>query len=274
MALNATLNLKKKMQAGKVVFGQTIGPGNDPEKTVQALKSYGYDFIMMENEHSLVNKETVYEYIGVSRKMELPILLRPEEKDANYRCFMDAGVNGLMMPGVNTVEDALFAVNQCYFTPIGHRGTGIGMSPYLLDGQNAGEMLLSDICEYVNDNVVLFPQTESLQCISNLHRILSLEGITGTIVGANDLVLDIYGTPPKMLRSESATAKPVEDRLREIARICQQAKKVAGIGGFAPKGLAKWAKEGYTLFMLGNVMDNNYEKLKPGIEEMKSLLGL
>jgi 2-keto-3-deoxy-L-rhamnonate aldolase RhmA len=274
MALNATLNLKKKMQAGKVVFGQTIGPGNDPEKTVQALKSYGYDFIMMENEHSLVNKETVYEYIGASRKMELPILLRPEEKDANYRCFMDAGVNGLMMPGVNTVEDALFAVNQCYFTPIGHRGTGIGMSPYLLDGQNAGEMLLSDICEYVNDNVVLFPQTESLQCISNLHRILSLEGITGTIVGANDLMLDIYGTPPKMLRSESATAKPVEDRLREIARICQQAKKVAGIGGFAPKGLAKWAKEGYTLFMLGNVMDNNYEKLKPGIEEMKSLLGL
>lgn len=274
MALNATLNLKKKMQAGKVVFGQTIGPGNDPEKTVQALKSYGYDFIMMENEHSLVNKETVYEYIGASRKMELPILLRPEEKDANYRCFMDAGVNGLMMPGVNTVEDALFAVNQCYFTPIGHRGTGIGMSPYLLDGQNAGEMLLSDICEYVNDNVVLFPQTESLQCISNLRRILSLEGITGTIVGANDLVLDIYGTPPKMLRSETVKTKPVEDRLREIARICQQAKKVAGIGGFAPKGLAKWAKEGYTLFMLGNVMNNNYEKLKPGIEEMKSLLGL
>lgn len=274
MALNATLNLKKKMQAGKVVFGQTIGPGNDPEKTVQALKSYGYDFIMMENEHSLVNKETVYEYIGASRKMELPILLRPEEKDANYRCFMDAGVNGLMMPGVNTVEDALFAVNQCYFTPIGHRGTGIGMSPYLLDGQNAGEMLLSDICEYVNDNVVLFPQTESLQCISNLHRILSLEGITGTIVGANDLVLDIYGTPPKMLRSETVKTKPVEDRLREIARICQQAKKVAGIGGFAPKGLAKWAKEGYTLFMLGNVMNNNYEKLKPSIEEMKSLLGL
>ncbi len=274
MALNATLNLKKKMQAGKIVFGQTIGPGNDPEKTVQALKSYGYDFIMMENEHSLVNKETVYEYIGASRKMELPILLRPEEKDANYRCFMDAGVNGLMMPGVNTVEDALFAVNQCYFTPIGHRGTGIGMSPYLLDSQNAGEMLLSDICEYVNDNVVLFPQTESLQCISNLHRTLSLEGITGTIVGANDLVLDIYGTPPKMLRSETVTAKPVEDRLREIARICQQAKKVAGIGGFAPKGLARWAKEGYTLFMLGNVMNNNYEKLKPGIEEMKSLLGL
>ncbi|HEY50775.1 MAG TPA: hypothetical protein G4O20_03105 [Dehalococcoidia bacterium] len=274
MALNATVNLKKKMQAGKIVFGQTIGPGNDPEKTAQALKDYGFDFIMIENEHSLVNKETVYEYIRVSRKLELPILMRPEEKDANYRCFMDAGVNGLMLPGINTVEDALFAVEQCYFPPMGHRGTGVGLSPYLMDGQNPAEMLLSDICEYVNNNVVLFPMTENLQCINNLHRILSLEGVAGTIVGTNDLVLDIYGTPPKMLRSETASAPPVEEKLREIGRISQKAKKVAGIGGFAPKGLAKWAKEGYQLFMLGNVMDNNYERLKSNIDEMKSLLGL
>jgi len=274
MALNLTLNLKKKMQEGKIVFGLTIGPGNDPEKTVQALKDYGFDFIMIENEHSLVNKETVYEYIRLSRKMELPILMRPEEKDANYRCFMDAGINGLMLPGINTVEDALFAVEQCYFPPMGHRGTGIGLSPYLMDGQNAAEMLLSDICEYVNDNVMLFPMTENIQCINNLERILGLEGITGTIVGTNDLVLDIYGAPPKMLRSETVSAPPVEERLRQIGHTSQKAGKVAGIGGFAPKGLAKWAKEGYQLFMLGHVMDNNYENAKPRIDEMKSLLGL
>lgn len=274
MALNVTLNLKKQMEEGKIVFGQTIGPGNDPEETVAALKEYGYDFIMMENEHSLVDKETIYEYIRVSRKLEMPILLRPEEKDGHFRCFMDAGVNGLMIPGISTVEETLYAINQCYFPPIGHRGTGIGMSPYLLDSQNPAEMPLSDICTYINDNVVLFPMTENLQCISNLHRILSLEGVTGTIVGTNDLVLDIYGTPPKMLRSETASAPVVEEKLREIARICQQAGKVAGIGGFAPKGLAKWAKEGYQLFMLGYVIDNNYQKLRPPIEEMKSLLGL
>jgi len=274
MALNVTLNLKRKMKEGKIVFGHTIGPGNDPEKTVKASKDYGFDFIMMENEHSLVDKETVYEYIRVSRKLEMPILMRPEEKDANYRCFMDAGVNGLMLPCVNTVEETIYAINQCYFPPIGHRGTGIGLSPYLLDSQNAAEMLLSDTCEYVNNNLVLFPMMESGQGISNLHRILSLEGVTGTIVGTNDLVLDVYGTPPKMLRSETVSSKPVEDKLREIGRTCKKAKKVAGIGGFAPKGLAKWAKEGYQLFMLGNVMDNNYEKLKPAIAEMKSLLGL
>jgi len=274
MTLNVTYNFKKRLQAGEVVFGQTIGPGNDPEKTVKALKDFGFDFIMMENEHSLVNKETIFEYIRASRKFDIPILMRPEEKNAHFRCYMDAGVNGLMLPGVNTVEETVYAIDQCYFSPIGHRGTGIGMSPYLLDFQNLANMLLSEITEYVNNNIVLFPMTESVQCISNLHRILSLEGVTGTIVGTNDLVLDIYGTPPKMLRSETVAADIVEERLREIAQICKKTGRIAGIGGFAPKGLAKWAKEGYQLFMLGYVIDGNVEKLRAPIEEMKSLLGL
>ncbi len=273
MALNVTDNFRKRLQAGEIVFGQTIGPGNDPEKTVKALKDFGYNFIMMETEHSLVNKETIFEYIRASRKFEIPILMRPEEKDAHFRCYMDAGVNGLMLPGINTVEETIYAIDQCYFPPIGHRGSGVGMSPYLLDFQNLAEMPLSDITEYVNNNVVLFPMTESLSCISNLHRILSLDGITGTIVGTNDLSLDIYGTPPKMLRSEIVTTDIVEEKLRQIARICQQTGKVAGIGGIAPKGLAKWAKEGYQLFILGYVIDGNVDNLRRNIEEMKSLLG-
>ena len=274
MALNVTYNFKERLQAGEIVFGQTIGPGNDPEKTVKSLQDFGFDFIMMETEHSLVNKETIFEYIRASRKLEIPILMRPEEKDAHFRGYLDAGINGLMLPGINTVEETIYAINQSYFPPIGHRGSGVGMSPYLLDSQNLAEMPLSEITEYVNNNLLLFPMTESRQCISDLHRILSLEGVTGTIVGINDLVLDIYETPPKMLRSETVATDIVEDKLRQIAQICREAGKVAGIGGFAPKGLSKWAKEGYQLFMLGYVIDNNVDNLRPRIEEMKSLIGL
>ncbi len=273
MATNVTLEFKKRLQAGELVYGQTIGPGNDPDKTVEALKGFGYDFVMMENEHSLVNKETIFEYIRVSRDVEIPILLRPEEKWANFRCYLDAGVNGMMVPGTNTVEEALYAVNQSYFPPVGHRGAGIGMSPYLLDGQNPAEMPLLTITSYVNDNMVLFPQTESVKCIGNLRHILNLEGVNGTIVGTNDLVLDIGGISATALRSETVATEAVEDRLRQIARICRETGKVAGIGGIAPRGLAKWAKEGYQLFMLGYVINNNVDTLKAGIDEMKSLVG-
>lgn len=273
MEKNVTYKLKLKMQAGERVFGQTIGPGGDPEKTVRALKDFGFDFIMMENEHSLVDKETIFEYIRASRKMDIPILMRPEENFANFRCYLDAGVNGLMLPQVNTVEEAVRAVNQAYFPPIGHRGSGIGLSPYLLDFQNRDEVPLLTLIEYINNNTVVFPQTESLEGISNLPRILRQEGVTGTIVGANDLALGIGGIDPKALMSELTATDVMEEKLRQIVKICKDADKVAGIGGFAPKGLAKWAKEGYQLLMVGNVIDGNVDNLKVGIEEVKFLLG-
>jgi 4-hydroxy-2-oxoheptanedioate aldolase len=273
MEKNVTYKLKLKMQSGKKVFGHTVGPGNEPLKTVQAFKDYGYDFIMIENEHSLVGKETVYEYIRASRQMAVPILMRPEENDSNFRCHLDGGVNGLMLPQVNTVEEVVSAVDRAYFPPIGHRGSGLGLSPYLLDSQSPAEVPFLELTEYVNNNTVLFPQTESLACISNLPRILSLEGVTGTIVGSNDLALNIGGIQPKALMPEITASKPVEERLAQILAICQDSGKVAGIGGLPVSRLAQWAKRGYQLFMLGYVIDGNLEILRTRIEEMKSLMG-
>ncbi|MBA7695994.1 4-hydroxy-2-oxo-heptane-1,7-dioate aldolase [subsurface metagenome] len=273
MALNVTYNLKLKMQAGEKVFGQIIGPGNEPEKTVKALKDFGYDFIMMENEHSLVDKETVFEYIRASRKLGIPILMRPEENFANFRCYLDAGVNGFMLPQVNTVEEVVSAINRAYFPPIGQRGSGLGLSPYLLDFQDHNKIPFLTLLEYINNNMVVFPQTETLQCIKNLPRILRLEGVTGTIVGSNDLALDIGGIDPKALMSEMTATPIIEEKFREILKICKDAGKVAGISGFPVKRLAEWAREGYQLIILGYVIDGNVDTLRPHIEEIKSLIG-
>lgn len=273
MGKNATYNMKLKLQAGGKIFGQLIGPGGDPWETVKALKDLGDDFFMLELEHSLVSKETVSEYIRVSREMDMPILMRTEDKAAYFRCYLDAGVNGLMLPLVDTVEEAAHAVNMSYFPPIGHRGTGIGLSPYLIDFQDLTETPFLTLTKYINNNTVLFPQTESLENISNLHRILSLEGITGTIVGPYDLALNIGGIDPKATGNEMVNAPVVTEKLRQIVKICKNAGKVAGIGGFLPKDLAKWAKEGYQLLVVGYVLNGNVESLRPFIEEARALIG-
>lgn len=272
MEKNVTYNLKLKMRSGQKIFGTLVGPGNEPEQTVRALKDFGYDFIMVDLEHSLVHKENVYAYIRAAKETGIPFLMRPEDKAAHFRCYLDAGVNGLMSPLLGTVEEAVHAVNQSYFPPIGHRGSGIGITPYLIDFQNPAEVPFLALTEYINNNTVVFPMTESLENIGNLHRILSLEGVTGTIVGTFDLALNIGGIDPKALMPEVIAADSVEEKLRQIARICREAGKVAGIGGFSPEGYAKWAKEGYQLFILGYVIAGNVDSLKPLIEEARALI--
>jgi len=273
LGLNATFNMKKKLAAGEKVFGQLIGPGGDPGKTVQALKNLGDGFIMLETEHSLMDKETVWAYIHVCHEMDMPLLMRTEDKAAYYRCYLDAGVNGLMLPLVNTLSEAVHGVNMSYFPPIGHRGTGIGLSPYQIDFQDLTKVPFRSLMDYINNNTMLFPQTESLQNISNLHQILSLDGIDGTIVGPFDLAVNIGNIDPKAVATEVVTAPAVEERLKQILQICQKAGKVAGIGGFVPETLAKWAKAGYNLLLVGAILDGNVEALRPAIERARELIG-
>ena len=73
--------------------------------------------------------------------------------------------------------------------------------------------------------------------------------------------------------AEITASKAVEERLAQILAICQDADKVAGVGGLPVNRLAEWAKRGYQLFMLGYVIDGNLEILRTRIEEMKSLIG-
>jgi len=265
--------MKKKLEAGENVFGQLVGPGGEPEKTVKALKDLGDGFVMLETEHSLVNKETVWEYIRVCHEMDMPLLMRTEDKAAFFRCYLDAGVNGLMLPLVNTMEEAAHAVDMSYFPPIGHRGTGIGLSPYQIDSQDLTKVPFRSLMDYINNNTMLFPQTESLENISNLHHILSLEGVNGTIVGPFDLAIDMGGIDPKATGAEMITAPAVEERLKQILQICRKAGKIAGIGGFNAETLAKWAKEGYNLLLVGSVLGGNVEAVRPAIEKARELIG-
>ena len=272
MKKNVGFDFKKRLQSGESVIGQMIGPKNDPDKTVRALQSIGYDFGCIDNEHSLVGKETIFEYIRVARELEMPIIMRPEEKTDNFRPYLDAGINGLMVSDIETVEEAIFAVNQAYFPPIGHRGMGVNMSPYLLDGQNANDMTLFEITEYVNNNAMVFPIIESEASIRELHRILRIEGVTGISVGPNDFVLSMHQLPPKVKRSELFTSEAVEARFTQIINMCKEVGKPAGMGALTPQGFMKWAKQGFRMFVLGYVIDNNAESLKPRVEELRALL--
>jgi len=270
MKLNATLDFKSRLNSGEKVFGPLVGPGNDPESTVKALKDMGYDFIMMDLEHNLIDKETVYAYVPFAHEMGMPLLMRPEESTSHFRCYLDSGVNGLMAPHLDTIEEAVYIVNQSYFPPIGHRGSG--MSKYILDLQSPADVPYMKLAQYVNDNTVVFSMTESLQNISNLPQILNLEGITGTIVGTNDLAWDIGDIDPNAMSPQIIKTPRIEEKLKQIARICREKGKAAGIGALQPKDMPRWADEGYQLFMLGRAADGDLDSLRAPIEKARALV--
>jgi len=271
--MNATRDLKARMASGEKVFGQFLGPGNDPHPTVEALKKFGYDLLIIEAEHTLVNPETVYAYVRAAAELDMPILIRPDEHNGNWRGLLDTGVNGLMLPHVDTVDEAARALDRAYFPPLGHRGAALDLSPYLLGGLDSSCTPFLQMTEYVNSNTVLFPQTESLRAISNLRQIMALDGVTGTIVGPNDLALDIGGIASGATMTEAKHSPAIERCLSEIARICREQGKIAGTGGFPLEDLARWARQGFQLFMMSYVAHGNLDASRVALEEAIRVIG-
>ena len=120
---------------------------------------------------------------------------------------------------------------------------------------------------------MFFPQAENLAVVNNLFHILNLDGVTGTIVGTNDLILDMWRVPPDELRSELLQRPAVEEKLMEIINICREAGKVGGLGGFKPQGFARWAREGYQFFLIGYAVYGNVSKIEPILKETRDLIG-
>lgn len=274
---NATYNLKRKMASGAPVFTALLGPGNDPTATIKTMKGAGFDFLILDREHSLISEEVVDTFIAVGKETGIPVFLRPEEVNASWRRFLDSGISGLYLGMVNTVEQAAYAVKQSYFPPKGHRGSSLGMNPLLLDGQSLQEAPYLSLLAYINNNTAILACTESLESITNLPGILRIEGITGVIAASQDLMLDIAtvvgDARPEAMIAERLTTDFMAAKLREILRISREAGKVAGIGGLpSAEVYAFWCKEGYRVLMLGSARDGNIDKLCHRIEEVKRLI--
>jgi len=274
MGKNATYNLKMKMQSGKKVYGVEIGHGNEPGPTVEAVKKFGYDFIWVELENCLIGKETILEYIRLAYEYDLPIVMRPESKRAYFRPYLQAGINGLMLPQVETVDDVAYAIEEAYHPPIGRRDASINpiISPYLIAYMDRNNTPYRTLCEYINDNTVIIPLCERLTCMVNLPQMLRLEGVTGALFGPSDLCADIGNINPKHLTSEMLVTKTMVEKIVQMANICREAGKVAAMGGYPPKDLARWAKEGYSLFIMGMICFGAVDPMKARIEELKSLI--
>lgn len=271
--LNVTRDLKLKLGSGDAVWAAIAGGGNDPLATVKELKMAGFDCLIVDREHSLLNPETVLAYVRAGKDLDIPIIVRPEENYSDWRSLLDSGVGGLMLPLVDTVAQAARAVDRAYFPPLGHRGYGLGMCPFPLDGLDPGRVPHLEMTGYINQNTILLPQVESRAAVVNLDRVLSLDGVDGTVVGTFDLALDTGGIPDGASRLDLTRSRSVEQSLAEVARVCHEHGKVAGIGGLSPEDMARWAKEGYRLFLIGTVNEGVIEPVCSTLEETRRLMG-
>ena len=170
------------MQGGKVTGG-TVFSATDPE-TYCAMANAGYDFIWTEMQHNTREWEQVARmWRACPHAKAVPGVRVAYADEREIQHATDAGALVIVVPTVDTVEEAKAARDWTYFPPLGKRSQGGGQAfeAAMWGGVPGGYRAT------INDNIVLILMIETLEGIKNAQEIASIPGVTAVFAASGDL---------------------------------------------------------------------------------------
>jgi 2-keto-3-deoxy-L-rhamnonate aldolase RhmA len=171
---------KRKLVAGGPMIGGTVR-ATDP-RTYCAMAAAGYDFIWVEMQHEAISWEQVARLWRTCPGPAAPGVRVAYADEREIQHATDMGALVVVVPTVDSVEEAQAAVDWTYFPPIGRRSAG--------GGQGAGELwnqVPGGYRQTWNDNVVLFLMIETLEGVEASREIAQIPGVTGLFAASGDL---------------------------------------------------------------------------------------
>jgi 2-keto-3-deoxy-L-rhamnonate aldolase RhmA len=175
--------VKLKMIQGGKVTGGTVFSSTDPE-TYCAMANAGYDFVWTEMQHNSRDWESVARMWGACPHAKaVPGVRIAYTDEREIQHALDAGALVLVVPTVDTVEEAIEARNWAYFPPLGRRSNGGGQAfdPTVWGGVPGGYR------NTINDNIVLVLMIETLEGLKNAEGIAKVPGVTAVFAASGDL---------------------------------------------------------------------------------------
>jgi len=172
----------KLMQGGKLTGG-TLFSATDPA-TYCAMANAGYDFIWTEMQHDQHDWQAVARmWRTCPNAKAVPGVRVAYTDEREIQHALDAGALVVVVPTVDTVEEAIEARNWTYFPPLGRRSNGGGQA---FDGNMWGGVP-GGYRQTINDNVVLILMIETLEGLKNAEGIAKVPGVTAVFAASGDL---------------------------------------------------------------------------------------
>lgn len=176
--------VKAALKAGQPQVGTWLSLGSVFAARVMAR--VGFPWLTVDLEHSPIGWTDAGLLFGAIADAGCTVLARVPKGDHDYiKRVLDAGAHGIVVPMVNTVEEAKLAIAAAKYPPQGNRSVGGAMHAMNFDA-SAG-----DYYKHANDEILVVLQTESPQGVENADAIYSLPGVDAIFVGPNDLTFQM-----------------------------------------------------------------------------------
>jgi 2-keto-3-deoxy-L-rhamnonate aldolase RhmA len=171
---------KQKLLAGEQIVGGTV---RSPDQRIYcAMANAGYDFIWVEMQHDQTSWESLAAmYRECPHAPAVPGVRIAETTEREIQHALDAGAMVLVVPTIDTAEEAREAVKWTMFPPFGRHSAGGGQFSNFYANVPGGYR------NTFNENIVLILMIETLEGVENVEEIAKVEGIDGLFIASGDL---------------------------------------------------------------------------------------
>lgn len=198
--------------AAKVQLGLWNGLVNNG--VVEILVSAGYDWVLVDGEHAPFDLQSIMVQLQATSRYDVPIFVRTPKSDPIFiKQILDLGVQNILVPMVDSAEEAELMYQSTQYPPKGIRGIGTAMARAAHWAQN------DDYLHTAGEQISVVVQVENVAGIQNLDAILAVEGLDGVFIGPADLAASMghLGNPnhPEV----KATVLDALQRIRKAGKV-------------------------------------------------------
>ncbi len=243
-----TNTAKRRMLEGKPAIGAAMALG--APIVGEALSQAGFDFVLVDNQHGFWDDDgTMLAFRSICLGEAVPMARVRQNDFYAIGRLLDWGALGIVVPMVNSAEEAAAAAYAMRYPPRGGRSVGASGASFL------GE----DYERRINDEVFLAVQIESIRAVERAEEILAVEGVDGCWIGPADL-----SNSMGVDRSTPEGAEAVESAIMRVLEACRKTGKIPGIA--AGDDARYWIDRGF-LFVtaasdIGYVLSGARETLR------------
>jgi 2-dehydro-3-deoxyglucarate aldolase/4-hydroxy-2-oxoheptanedioate aldolase len=226
------------------------------------LEAIGFDFVIYDMEHSGYTIGDLADQLAWIKATPLTPIVRPPASDYHHISrALDAGVQGVMIPRVETLDEVRHVVEAVKYPPEGKRGISFSIAHDDFLGGDGLEKMRS-----ANNETLVIIQIENVSAVEHIDKFLAVPGVDMAWVGQYDLTA-----------SMGITAQFDHPRLQEamtrVVNACRRAGKVAGIQPTSVSQAMTWTEQGFGCISYSEDMLVYMEACGRAVGELRAHLG-
>lgn len=253
--------VKRTLRDGGVCLGTFVFEF-DTTGIARLAAAAGAEFVFFDMEHTGWSVETVRRLLATARPADLAGMVRvPAARYHFVARVLDMGALGVMVPMVESVEQAESIVQSARYPPVGRRGAAFEVAHDDYTGGDVAEKM-----ESANREVLLVAQIETARGVENVEGIAAVEGIDVLWIGHFDLSSSL-GIPGQFAHAEFQRA------VDRVLAACGRSGKAAGYMASGVEEGRELIRRGFRILAYGGDLWLYREALRQGLEGIRSRSG-